>query len=450
MRVRRVLVVLAVTVWAVMPVPVSGEDSSGEETVAALCDPGSVSQFTDVVTGEYGADYILCVRALGLSAGTAGGAYGPESELTRAQMATFLVRLWQDVLGRDCPESMGVPFVDVAGNTHEGAIGCLYGLGVTVGTTAVTYDPDGTVTGSQISRFLARVYEKAGNSCGFEGEELDRAVDCLAASKVIPSEAEGTSTGSATRDQMAVYLIGLWHNLAGRGLPPAPPHKPANRMADVAQTVAVTRRSLEDDGEYDDEDDEDDDNPNAGTTTRTTVPDNTPYTDNDGTDSDGYDTPDGSSTVGTQTTTGTTGPTSASTGTTAVPDNTPYTDNDETESDGYDTPDGSTTVGTRTTTGTTGPTSASTGTTAVPDNTPYTDNDGTDSDGYDTPDGSTTVGTQTTTGTTGPTSTSTGSTVGTQATTATTVSASTTTGPTSTSTGTTVPDYSDSADSDSD
>ena len=414
MRVRRVLVVLSVTVWAVMPAPVSGEDSSGVETVAALCNPGSVSQFTDVVAGEYGADYILCMRALGLSAGTAGGAYGPESELTRAQMATFLVRLWQDVLGRDCPESMGVPFVDVAGNTHEGAIGCLYGLGVTVGTTAVTYDPDGTVTGSQISRFLARVYEKAGNSCGSEGEELDRAVDCLAASKVIPSEAEGTSTGAVTRDQMAVYLIGLWHNLAGRGLPPAPPHKPANRMADVAQTVAVTRRSLEDDGE-DDEDDEDDDNPNEGTTTRTTVPDNTPYTDNDGID-------------------------------------TPYTDNDGTDSDGYDTPDGSTTLGTQTTTGTTGPTSTSTSIgTTVPDNTPYTDNDGTDSDGYDTPDGSSTVGTRTTTGTTGPTSTTTGTTVGTQATTATTVSASTTTGttgPTSTSTGTTVPDDSDDSDTD--
>ena len=352
MRVRRVLVVLAVTVWAVLPAPVSGEDSSGVETVAALCDPGSVSQFTDVVAGEYGADYILCMRALGLSAGTAGGAYGPESQLTRAQMATFLVRLWQDVLGRDCPEGMGVPFVDVAGNTHEGAIGCLYGLGVTVGTTAVTYDPDGTVTGSQISRFLARVYEKAGNSCGSEGEELDRAVDCLAASKVIPSEAEGTSTGAVTRDQMAVYLIGLWHNLAGRGLPPAPPHKPANRMADVAQTVAVTRRSLEDDGE-DDEDDEDDDNPNAGTTTRTTVPGDTPYTDNDGvdtpyTDNDGIDTP--------------------------------YTDNDGTDSDGYDTPDGSSTVGTQTTTGTTGPTSTSTGTTLPDDSDDSDDSDSDDSD----------------------------------------------------------------------
>ncbi len=359
MRVRRVLMVAVIAVWAVVPAPVSGEDASGAGTPVALCDQASVNQFSDVDAGRYAADYILCMKVLGLSVGTARGAYDPESDLTRAQMATFLVRLWRDVLGRQCPEGVEAPFVDTSGNAHKGSIDCLHGLGITVGTTAVTYGPFETLTGSQISRFLARFYDNADNSCGPPGEELDRAVNCMVALRVIPSEAEGSSTGAVTRYQMAVYLIGLWHNLAGRGLPPPPPHKPDRDPTASGETVAVTRRSQDEDGEEDDDDD-DDDSLNALTTTRTTVglqtttgstvPDDTPFTDNDGFD-------------------------------------TPFTDNDGTDSDGFDTPEGGSTVGTRATTATTvsvtsttRSTSLTTGST-VPDNSPYSDDsDDSDSD----------------------------------------------------------------------
>ncbi len=353
MRVRRILMVVAIAVWGVVPVPASGEDTSGQGTSATLCDQVSVSQFSDVGAGRYAADYILCMRALGLSVGTASGAYNPESDLTRAQMATFLVRLWRDVLGMGCPEGVEAPFVDTAGNPHESSIGCLYGLGITAGTTAVAYGPSQTLTGSQISRFLARSYEKAGKSCGPAGKELDRAVECLAALKVIPSEAEGADAGAVTRDQMAVYLIGLWHNLAGRGLPPSPPHKPDRDPTASGETVAVARRSQDEDGEEDDEDEDDDGSLDALTTTRTTVgsqtttgstvPDDTPFTDNDGFD-------------------------------------TPFTDNDGTDSDGFDTHEGGSTIGTRATTATTVSVSSTTGST-VPDITPYSDDsDDSDSD----------------------------------------------------------------------
>ena len=216
----------------------------------------------------------------------------------------------------------------------------MYGLGITAGTTAVAYGPSQTLTGSQISRFLARSYEKAGKSCGPAGKELDRAVECLAALKVIPSEAEGADAGAVTRDQMAVYLIGLWHNLAGRGLPPSPPHKPDRDPTASGETVAVARRSQDEDGEEDDEDDDDDGSLDALTTTRTTVgsqtttgstvPDDTPFTDNDGTDSDGFDTPEGGSTIGTRATTATTVSVSSTTGST-VPDITPYSDDSDSD-----------------------------------------------------------------------------------------------------------------------
>ena len=226
MRAVRLVVVLVVAMSVLAPGP--SDVAEAQTTAAGLCNSDSVTQFSDVGAGDYGAEYILCMKALGVSLGRADGSYGADLELTRAQMAAFLVRLWQDVLGRQCPVGVKTPFVDVADNTHEGSIDCLYGLDITKGTTAVTYGPGEKLKASQISQFLVRIYEKAGNNCAVSGEGLAPAVACLAALRIIPSEAEGSSFGSVTRDQMAVYMVGLWHNMAGRGLPPRPPARPAD------------------------------------------------------------------------------------------------------------------------------------------------------------------------------------------------------------------------------
>ena len=137
-------------------------------------------------------------------------------------MASFLVRLWRDVLDRPCPAG-GTPFRDVTGTAHEIDIACIYNLGITKGTSPSTYDPLAELTVSQIARFLLRTYEKAGMSCPSHGSELDEAVECLHSLRVIPSIEHGKSSLPVARSQMAVYVIGLWHNLAGRGLPPDPP-----------------------------------------------------------------------------------------------------------------------------------------------------------------------------------------------------------------------------------
>ena len=199
-----------------------------------LCDSGSVEQFTDVEPTDYGAAYILCMRALGLSIGVGGGAYGPDRELNRGETATFLVRLWRDVLGRECPDG-GSPFTDVpAGGIHSDNIECLYSLGITSGVTRTTYGPQLPLKASEISRFLLRVYRKTGNICfdtaGSASSELEEAVDCLTALKVQPP-GEGRWPAPVTRAQMAIYLIGLWHNISGLGKPPAPPTIPDQRIA---------------------------------------------------------------------------------------------------------------------------------------------------------------------------------------------------------------------------
>ena len=108
-------------VWESRPALTSLEEVAPGPVLQAgrLCDSSDVAQFGDVGEGDYGADYILCMRALGLSFGTGAGNYGPDLQLTRAQMAAFLVRLWRDVLNKDCP-SGGTPFTDVAGSFSRG------------------------------------------------------------------------------------------------------------------------------------------------------------------------------------------------------------------------------------------------------------------------------------------------------------------------------------------
>ena len=250
MRLVRVLVVLAVVASVLAPSSGVGSDSVAAQTVGGLCDAEGVEQFSDVGAGDYGAAYVLCMRALGLSVGRPDGGFGPDAELTRGQMASFLVRLWRDVLGRECPEEGASPFVDVAGSVHEVNIECLFGLGVTMGITAVSYGPGERLKASQISRFLLRTYEKTGGRCEAGGDELDRALSCLLGLGVIPSKAEGAEFGTVTRAQMAVYVIGLWHNIAGLGAAPPAPGKPVGRMADgedepVTVPVRVDRVDLD-------------------------------------------------------------------------------------------------------------------------------------------------------------------------------------------------------------
>ena len=208
-----------------------------------LCDSQGEAQFSDVADGSYGAAYILCMKVLDLTTGYGDGSYGPNNTLTRAQMASFLVRLWRDELGRRCPDGEH-PFTDVtSGGVHDANIACIYTLGVTKGSTATTYGPATKLSPSQIARFMLRLWLKLKGDgvCPANADELARAIACLSAINVVPAGSEARSSSPASRAQMAVYLIGLWHNAAGRGKPPAPPAKRlANPPPPELQPVAAS------------------------------------------------------------------------------------------------------------------------------------------------------------------------------------------------------------------
>jgi hypothetical protein len=97
---------------------------------------------------------------LGITTGTSPVTYDPGGLVTREQMAAFLARLWR-VLGGVCPAG-AAPFGDVSTTSFALAdIACIYGLGITTGTSPVTYDPGGLVTREQMAAFLARTYRRA-------------------------------------------------------------------------------------------------------------------------------------------------------------------------------------------------------------------------------------------------------------------------------------------------
>ncbi len=112
--------------------------------------------FTDIADSFAAAD-ISCIYGLGVTTGTSDTAYSPGDRVTRAEMAAFLARLYRTITGNSC-DSTDTPFTDIGGLSAAADIGCIFGLGVTTGTSPTTYAPDDHVTREQMAAFIARLY----------------------------------------------------------------------------------------------------------------------------------------------------------------------------------------------------------------------------------------------------------------------------------------------------
>jgi len=144
-------------------------------------------------------------------------------------MAAFLARLWR-AAGNTCPSEV-LPFVDIAVNSAVRAdVACIFGLRVTKGTSATTYDPEGSVTREQMGAFLARLWEATGVPCPTGGPQFsDVPPASFAAGSISCIRNLGITTGTGdgkysprvpvTRDQMAAFLARFWRK---RGYVPGP------------------------------------------------------------------------------------------------------------------------------------------------------------------------------------------------------------------------------------
>ena len=136
-----------------------GDESQGGENRIDCDDLETQTPFVDVLESSPEAQAIACIYALGITTGTSPTTYSPGADVSRAQMASFLARLYKATTGTDAPVA-DTPFTDVATTSSAyNDIGRIYGLGITTGTTPTTYSPGANVNRAQMASFLARLYK---------------------------------------------------------------------------------------------------------------------------------------------------------------------------------------------------------------------------------------------------------------------------------------------------
>ena len=116
------------------------------------------SRFADVDASEWWSRHAEELAEREITGGCATGPlrYCPDDSVTRAQMASFLVRAY----GLDAAGPAG--FTDTAGDTHEKNIDALAAAAITSGcsTEPLRYCPDDSVTRAQMATFLHRAFLK--------------------------------------------------------------------------------------------------------------------------------------------------------------------------------------------------------------------------------------------------------------------------------------------------
>ena len=126
-----------------------GRVLGGEEPAAI-----DSSRFADVEDDDWAAPHIERFTELGVTDGCATDPlrYCPDQDVTRAQMATFLVRAFK----LDASDPRG--FTDIDGDFHEANINALAAANITAGcaTDPLRYCPNQDVTRAQMATFLAR------------------------------------------------------------------------------------------------------------------------------------------------------------------------------------------------------------------------------------------------------------------------------------------------------
>jgi hypothetical protein len=149
----------------------------------------------------------------------------PFEPVLRDQMASFIVRTL-DAAGYDLPAPADQGFGDVAGNVHADAINQLKQLGIALGKTPDRYDPSQPVTRAQMASFLIRAanfaYEGDDLAAGREDSmvfpdvegnvheaEIEAAAELLELAQGFEDGLYRPEAGT-TRAQMASFLIRLY------------------------------------------------------------------------------------------------------------------------------------------------------------------------------------------------------------------------------------------------
>ena len=203
----------------VTPTKLRALDDIGVDCTAPLDHP-----FSDVSASPAAQRDTACIYQLGVTRGTDPVTFAPEESVTRRQMAAFLARFRTAMTGQPCTAPH--PFIDVSPDSYAyEPVGCLYHLGVTLGTSAVTFSPDQVVTRAQMAAFLSRlVSELTGTPCVGSHSFVDVAPTSYAYEPVGCLKQLGITGGTSattyspdtviTRGQMAAFMARTYRQLA--------------------------------------------------------------------------------------------------------------------------------------------------------------------------------------------------------------------------------------------
>jgi hypothetical protein len=173
--------------------------------------------YPDVETSNPHREAINCVTWWEITSGSGFGTYVPAAEVRRDQMATFLARLVESIGGNlstyGSTDFEDVRY----DNPHSENIARLADVGLVSGTSPGRYSPEATVSRAQMATFLVRAAEFAKNQALPLGEDafdddngsphennINKAAAASFASGVAPRYY--AAGGSVRRDQMATFM----------------------------------------------------------------------------------------------------------------------------------------------------------------------------------------------------------------------------------------------------
>ena len=152
--------------------------------------PTGKNPFIDVPAGSYYEDAVVWAVEKGITSGTSAVTFDPNGICTRAQAVTFLWR----AAGSPAPKTKVMPFTDVpAGSYYYDAVLWAMEQGITKGTSDTAFSPNATCTRAQIVTFLWR----ANGSPAVSGNSAftDVASDAYYAAAVAWAEKNGVTGG---------------------------------------------------------------------------------------------------------------------------------------------------------------------------------------------------------------------------------------------------------------
>jgi hypothetical protein len=213
--------------------------------------------FTDVAPADFFYHAVNLMKARGITTGcsVAPLKYCPNDNVTRTQMAIFIVRA---VVGGDTFSYSSTPyFADVPANAFGFAwIQKMFELGITAGCGGGNYCPNDTVTRGQMAIFVTRARLGAAADSTFTYPAIPQFSDVPASHPFykwiqrikVDSITAGCGNGSAycpddlvTRGQMAMFIMrGAFNYLLPAGQPVLASVTPAAGSAGQAVSVTIT------------------------------------------------------------------------------------------------------------------------------------------------------------------------------------------------------------------